>query len=156
VIDANNNNTGTELKSDVTNIGGSLTTNQKEILLSERSSSLNLEDYVSKSFPALEKLFEKEKKEDICEQTNYMISQEIPRYNLEGNQKYQEKKKEININNTNIKDNNDAIEKNNDNNNNDNENERSESGLNFLEIVNGLPGWKSFVSLVNRNVDRTK
>lgn len=145
MIDAKNN-AATELKSDFTNIG-SLTTNQKGILTSERFSSLNLGDYVSRSFPALvisQKILENEKKEDICEQTNSMISQEIPKYNFEGKQEHQVEKKEIN-NNINIKDNNDTIENSDDNNNNDSENMQSESGLDFSEVVNSLPGWKSFV-----------
>ncbi|PKY18767.1 hypothetical protein RhiirB3_405985 [Rhizophagus irregularis] len=66
-----------------------------------------------------------------------MISQEIPKYNFEGKQEHNT--------NINIKDNNDAIENSDDNNNNDSENMQSESGLDFSEVVNSLPGWKSFV-----------
>ncbi|PKY41993.1 hypothetical protein RhiirA4_396741, partial [Rhizophagus irregularis] len=105
---------------DAKNNAGPLTTNQKGTLTSERSISLNLGDY-----------------EDICEQTNSMISQEIPKYNFEGKQEHNT--------NINIKDNNDAIENSDDNNNNDSENMQSESGLDFSEVVNSLPGWKSFV-----------
>ncbi|CAB4410009.1 unnamed protein product [Rhizophagus irregularis] len=122
---------------DAKNNAGPLTTNQKGTLTSERSISLNLGDYVSRSFPASQKILEKEKKEDICEQTNSMISQEIPKYNFEGKQEHNT--------NINIKDNNDAIENSDDNNNNDSENMQSESGLDFSEVVNSLPGWKSFV-----------
>ncbi|RIA85112.1 hypothetical protein C1645_831288 [Glomus cerebriforme] len=145
MIDAKNN-IGAELKSNLTNMRY-LVTNQKDTLTSERSSSLNLGDYVSRSFPVpviSQQIHEKVQKESTCEQMNSMTPQkelEIPKDNFE------ETQKEIN---TNIKDK-DSIIETSDNVNNHN-GIMSESGLDFSEVVNNLPDWKSFVFWLKGNV----
>jgi hypothetical protein len=120
--------------------------NQKDVLAPEEPSSLNLGDYVSRSFPdpVIPQIPEGTQKEDIREQTIPQKESEIQKYNFEQTQKYQE-----------IDSNEDTISSDN----NDNGIMRStiiESGLDFAEVVNNLPGWRSFVSLVKGNVDKTR
>src|SRR6266498_689508 len=135
------NDIGTELKSNST-ITDTITTNKNDISTPGIFSSLDLGDYVSGSFPVpvIPQIHEKKMNEVICEPTTTSMNStipQVPKYNVEETREKEKNVKFIETND-NINDNNVVI---------------TESGLDFSDIINNLPGWKSFISLVKRNVD---
>ncbi|CAG8533990.1 10342_t:CDS:2 [Funneliformis caledonium] len=138
-VDSNtHNNIGTELNFNLTNIG-IMKPDHINISTSEKFSPLGLRDNVGRLFPVhvIPQIPENTQNDPIFESTvsmNSKIAQkelEIPNFNIEGTQ---EKEK------------NNFLESS------DNVNNNNESGLDFSEIVNSLPGWKSFVSLLFRKI----